>query len=235
MKHLIEPNTELLFSRLANIFSSSLKSELKNGGVVRIALSGGQSITGFLSELVRIPISESESPFDKAQIQVFLADERVTSDTAKLNSTLLEKHLIGRNATKGFTSRFFPNITHDITTNERIDDYNAEFRNAVCFDFVILGVGEDGHCASIFPTDYTALNSGKYYVRIGNSPKPPKNRITLSKKAILEAHKIVLLFIGPDKKKALVNFLDPSKTVDQCPCKLALESEEKLIVATNIV
>jgi 6-phosphogluconolactonase len=71
-------------------------------------------------------------------------------------------------------------------------------------DLVLLGMGEDGHVASLFPDEREELQSSKSaYRAITNSPKPPPNRITLGYPAIAAAQKVWVLASGTGKENAL--------------------------------
>jgi 6-phosphogluconolactonase len=78
-------------------------------------------------------------------------------------------------------------------------------------DLVLLGMGEDGHVASLFPGEREELKSSKsVYRAITNSPKPPPNRITLGYPAIAAAQKVWVLASGAGKEDALRDSLTGS-------------------------
>ncbi|HZL42397.1 MAG TPA: 6-phosphogluconolactonase [Verrucomicrobiae bacterium] len=69
---------------------------------------------------------------------------------------------------------------------------------------VLLGMGEDGHVASLFPGEPEALQSSKaVYRAVRNSPKPPPNRVTLGYPAIAAADHVWVVVSGAGKEKAL--------------------------------
>jgi 6-phosphogluconolactonase len=72
------------------------------------------------------------------------------------------------------------------------------------FDLVLLGMGEDGHVASLFPGS-EAMAFGNYVVVEENSPKPPKVRLSLSMKAINSAKEVMFLVSGIEKAQAVSN------------------------------
>ena len=69
-------------------------------------------------------------------------------------------------------------------------------------DLVFLGLGEDGHVASLFPGDTEALESASVY-RAVTGPKPPPRRITLGYPALAAAREVWVLVAGEGKKEAL--------------------------------
>ena len=71
-------------------------------------------------------------------------------------------------------------------------------------DLIFLGMGEDGHVASLFPGEMeTADSDPAVYCAVKNSPKPPPNRITLGYAAIAAARQVWVLVSGAGKEGAL--------------------------------
>jgi 6-phosphogluconolactonase len=77
-------------------------------------------------------------------------------------------------------------------------------------DLVILGMGEDGHVASLFPNaPPEVINCNQTYLHVENSPKQPPLRLTLSYQAIAAATNVWVLVSGSDKQPALQASLRP--------------------------
>jgi 6-phosphogluconolactonase len=80
-------------------------------------------------------------------------------------------------------------------------------------DLVLLGMGEDGHVASLFPNaGPEILNCAAPFLAVGNSPKPPPTRISLSYQAIADARQVWALVSGAAKADALRETLKPEGT-----------------------
>jgi 6-phosphogluconolactonase len=76
-------------------------------------------------------------------------------------------------------------------------------------DMIFLGMGEDGHIASLFPGEMeTAGSENAVYRAVKNSPKPPPNRVTLGYAAIAAARRVWVLVSGAGKEAALHESLD---------------------------
>ena len=79
------------------------------------------------------------------------------------------------------------------------------------FDLVFLGIGDDGHTASLFPGD-AALESRRLVVRVSGAPKPPPERITMTLRLFAHARLVVFLATGAGKARAVAKAVagDPS-------------------------
>src|SRR5579872_6492761 len=69
-------------------------------------------------------------------------------------------------------------------------------------DLVLLGVGEDGHTASLFPGN-PAVSAGGSVVAVHDAPKPPPNRVSLTLEVLREARRVIVLATGAGKSEAV--------------------------------
>ncbi len=98
-------------------------------------------------------------------------------------------------------------------------------------DLVFLGMGEDGHVASLFPDDQKSIESQAVY-RAVTGPKPPPRRITLGYRALAAAREVWVLASGEGKKEALKNSLaDGGDT----PLARVLQSRKNTEVFTDFI
>ena len=85
---------------------------------------------------------------------------------------------------------------------EVADLYAEVVANTAPFDFVLLGVGEDGHVNSLFP-GHKALQAEGLTAGIHDSPKPPPRRVTMTLEAIRDAGRILIIATGEGKANAV--------------------------------
>ena len=98
-------------------------------------------------------------------------------------------------------------------------------------DLVFLGMGEDGHVASLFPGDQESIESQAVY-RAVTGPKPPPRRITLGYRALAAAREVWVLASGEGKKEALKNSLaDGGDT----PLARVLQSRKNTEIFTDFI
>jgi 6-phosphogluconolactonase len=99
-------------------------------------------------------------------------------------------------------------------------------------DLIFLGMGEDGHVASLFPGEPESVRADPaVYRAIANSPKPPPNRVTLGYPAIAAAREVWVLASGAGKEAALRESLRPDS---QTPLARVLQSRERTRVFTDL-
>lgn len=101
------------------------------------------------------------------------------------------------------------------------------------FTFVILGVGPDGHIASLFPGS-PQLSSHSIAMPVFDSPKPPPIRVTLSYPTLNNSHCTVLLLAGETKREALAAILESQGQVELTPAR-GIEAAELYAVTDLLV
>ncbi len=150
---------------------------------ITIGVPGGRSIQSIITGITKKPKLMQKATF-------VLVDERRTGTKNADTVSSLGNKLIA------------PEITDSVEKD--LQAYKSLLKP---FDCVIFGVGEDGHIASLFPGN-EALNSSDLVAHVTDSPKEPKERMTITYNAIQKDATIILLFLGKTKKNALRFFLE---------------------------
>lgn len=100
------------------------------------------------------------------------------------------------------------NQIHDIPTElgnvEGAKAYAKTLNGVRAFDLVILGLGEDGHTASLFPNQI--VDNSADVVPVFDAPKPPADRVTMSQNRLKNTHEVLFLVTGAGKQEAVDNW-----------------------------
>jgi 6-phosphogluconolactonase len=92
-------------------------------------------------------------------------------------------------------------------------------------DLIVLGIGEDGHTASIFPGSPLAREALARVAAVRDSPKPPLRRVTITPRVLREAREIMVLATGASKAEAVARALEGTTDPDHIPARLVRERE----------
>jgi 6-phosphogluconolactonase len=212
----IYPNAELLAAATAARLITALVDAQAAHGEASVVLTGG---TMGIATLRAVASSPARDAVDWSRLHVWWGDERFLSpghpdrNETQARAALLDDVPLD------------PNRVHPMPANEAevLDDpdaaaerYTADIAGAR-FDVLLLGVGPDGHVASLFPSN-PALEDQRPVVPVRNAPKPPPTRISLSMPTIRSAKEVWLVVAGADKANAV---------------KLALEDDDDVPAARS--
>jgi 6-phosphogluconolactonase len=182
-----------------------------------IVLTGGQSVLSLYKIL-----SKADSNWDKWHI--YIGDERCVSMGHKdrsdrvINEIWLDNSAIPKK-----------NI-HFIKAELGLSEARLEYENTLKkFDVVLLSMGEDGHIASLFPNH--VYPEEQTVVVEQDSPKPPKERVSMSYQQLNKAHYVFKLIIGESKQKA-VTLLEQNTNL---PITKVTGECEKLYICKNAI
>ena len=201
---------------------------------IAVGLCGGRSVGGLLS--ASIPLLEKITPDLQKKIHFFMLDERVVPlDSPDSNFGLVNKSFFEPLiTTKSFTKdQIHPFEATPENVQERCDLYLKELESKGGFAVIILGMGEDGHVAGLFPKHPGFLNKDKKFVHFTGSPKPPPVRMSASVSLLKEAKGAVLLAIGDGKREAYRNYMDLDVSANECPAKL-VDTIRDLCIVTDL-
>ncbi|HSS93576.1 MAG TPA: 6-phosphogluconolactonase [Candidatus Dormibacteraeota bacterium] len=132
------------------------------------------------------------------RVTVLFGDERcVPPDHPESNYRMARETLLDRVA---------PASVHrmpaELGPDEGAQLYSTVVAALAPLDVVVLGVGEDGHTASLFP-GHPAVNAKGWAIGIRDSPKPPPERVTLTMSALRGARRVIILATGAGKADAV--------------------------------
>jgi 6-phosphogluconolactonase len=200
--------------RAADDVARHLRRTREERGVAHLALSGGTTPQRAY-ELLAARAADLEG------VHIWFADERcVPPEDEQSNYGLVADSLL---APAGIGPERVHRMEGELGPDEGARRYEQSLRDGVgdwerelpVLDLIVLGIGPDGHVASLFPGS-PALDAGDRAVCLGvrDSPKPPPERITLSLAVLLAARRCLLLATGASKADAVDAMLgEPSRHV----------------------
>lgn len=187
---------EALEDSLCLQLKSDLENAISTNGKATILVSGGTTPKGLFLKLNQLEI-------DWKNVIVGLVDERFVPNTSEFsNEKLVKENLLINQATDAQFVSMVQNSENEIENLLLVQKAYSIFNEAT---IVLLGMGDDGHTASIFPNDAAseeALTS-KTNILSTKAPTEPKHRITCSANVLKSAKKRYLLFTGNKKQEIL--------------------------------
>lgn len=214
-----------LARQTAESLASMIDVTLAQRDRCQIALAGGET-----PKPAYIRLGQEHLPWNR--VDVFLGDERwVDSADAASNARMLRETLLAQ--TPAATAAFHPVPTQLAAPADGAAAYQ-ELLQQVCgcsppaLDVVLLGLGDDGHTASLFPGTKAPLVLDRV-VTVGEGKGLP--RITLTATALSAAKRVVFLVSGAGKQEALRRLMDPQEDPARTPAKLVQPTAEVLILA----
>ncbi len=207
-------DAEAAAKRAASEIARRLQSARRERGAAHLALSGGTTPARAYELLAQ----ELE---DWQDVSVWFADERcVGPDDPESNYKLARETLLG--AAAGLDEALVHRMEGELGPEPGAERYASALRGhapleegVAVLDVIVLGIGPDGHVASLFPGAPTLdVQAPELCLGVHDSPKPPPERITLTLPVLRAARRCVLLATGAGKADAVDAMLaEPSHHV----------------------
>lgn len=220
MKHTTQifENAELSARAVADLMLEKANAKKQQSQYFNIAVSGG-STPKFLFSLLAEEDYRTLIPWES--IRFFWVDERCVEPTHPESNFGMTYDALLQFAFVP-AENIFRMKGEDIPDNEA-DRYKNLLRSKLpakngfpVFDLILLGLGEDGHTASIFPDNLSLLDSEKT-VDVATHPVSGQKRITLTGKTINNADEIVFLINGEKKAKIVADIINQTPEAKKYP------------------
>ena len=203
------PSAEELAVFAADLFSETAAESIAERGLFRVALAGGATPSRLHEVLAASPYADLVA---WNRTHVFFGDERcVPERSLERNDGAAREALLDRVPIP-------PENVHRIDAQKASaaesyeEDLRRHFRlrrgELPRFDLVFLGLGPDGHTASLFPGRPEVEVKDRLAVRVEGAPKPPPDRVTLTLPVLSAARQAVFLVAGGGKADALRRALE---------------------------
>ncbi|MFC6645741.1 6-phosphogluconolactonase [Granulicella cerasi] len=217
----------------ARLFASKIEQAVAARGVARIAISGG-STPQAMFKLLADPDGPflNTIPWDK--LQLYWVDERCVAPTEPESNYGVCKELLLDKVP--LPAENVHRMEGELDPEEAASRYEAVLRNSMKlegaesphFDLVLLGMGPDGHTASLFP--HTAGLDEMGRIAIANHvPQKDTWRITLTWIVINQAAEVAFAIAGKDKTDVLAEVLTGERNVEEYPSQLIRPTNGKLL------
>jgi len=188
-----------------------IEQAVRERGACAVALSGGNTPKPILKQvaLARLPWN---------QIDWYFVDERcVAPSSPDSNFKMVDEALFQPAHVSAARIHRMEGERPD--ADAAASDYEKTLPRT--FDVLLLGCGEDGHTASLFPGFPHVQQTARNVLVVEGSPKPPPRRLTLSAPVIQAARKKLMVTVGKGKASAVARALESDLPVHEVPARLA--------------
>ena len=224
------PDDQALAEAAARRFMESARQAMARHDRFRVALAGGSTPGRFYRRLAEPPFADT---IDWQKVDIFWGDERsVPQDHAESNFRMAAETLLRRVPLP-------PQNIHPMTSGDdprqAADEYEALLESCFSsgpgrFDLVLLGIGSDGHTASLFPGSPAATDRrGSRRVIAHYIDKLAAWRITLTPETINRSELVVFLVAGADKAAVVKQVLEGARRPAELPAQLIRPVEGRLV------
>ena len=168
---------------------------------------------------------------DWSKINLLLSDERIVNENSpESNSGMIEKNFLNL-INKRIQKPYFVPIMNGFLpkqSKEIINSLNSIYNTLMSPKAAFLGIGTDGHTASIF-SDYNDSNHQPFI--LVNRPNDPYQRVSVSSKILSKIPLLVFLVAGKEKKNILQQIINPSQNNNALPVQNVINSaQDKVII-----
>ena len=194
------PTAAGLEQAAAQAILHAAQQAISQRGAFHIVLAGGTTPR-------RIYESLRNADADWAAWHIYFGDERcLPPDHAERNSRMTAQALLDHVPIPRSQIHIIP---AELGAEIAASSYAQTVGDIERFDLVLLGLGEDGHTASLFPDHEWGNTLGAPAVlAVHNAPKPPPDRVSLSAKRLSATHQVIFLVTGEAKRQAVQDWRD---------------------------
>lgn len=183
----VQPLIEILADE--NRLASALAARVATAASAALAARGRFALAIPGGSVVQLLARGLAAPVDAARWHVFWTDERrVPLSDPQSNFRLAETELLPKLAG-----------AHVHPVRGSAADYEKEIAPFLPLDLVLLGVGEDGHVASLFPGNPATRETARLVAKVHDAPKPPSDRVTLTFPVLNAARETLVVAAGTGK------------------------------------
>jgi 6-phosphogluconolactonase len=224
IKYYVEPDAAALASRAAHHFVEMVSEAVAARGRARIAISGGSTPKPAF-QLLADPNQPWRARMPWENLDLYWVDERtVPPDAADSNYRMTREALLDHVPLKPeqihrMEGELDPHVAASRYESELRNSFRLEGAESPRFDLIALGMGDDGHTASLFPHT-EAIHEMSRLVIANQVPQKDTWRITLTWPVINHASSVFFLIAGADKAEILNQVLTGPRDPEKLPSQL---------------
>ncbi len=212
------PTADAVARAVAAELVARVASIQAQGRVPSIVLTGGTIANAIYQAVAALPSED----VDWKRVDFWWGDERyVAADSPDRNDRAAELDLldvVGADPARVHAMPAADEVHPDLDAAAAAYAEELREHGGGMFDLVLLGVGPDGHVASLFP-GFDELSSAEVAVAVRESPKPPPDRISLTFPALNRTHEVWFLVSGEGKADAVAAALADDGSVHSTPAR----------------
>ena len=212
-------DADLLVGDVASALLERLKAAQARGEVPQVGLTGGSIAEALHRELAR---RAADSALDWSRVVFWWGDERfVPADDPDRNARQAREALLDHVGVDPANVHEVPASDEVATAEEAAASYSAALREhgAGFFEVLMLGIGPDGHCASLFPGHPALEARDAIAVAVHDSPKPPPDRVSLTFEAMERCRAVWFIASGEGKAEAVSRALADEGSITETPAR----------------
>jgi 6-phosphogluconolactonase len=237
--YVIWPDAQALALASARNFAQKIEAAVARRGLARVAISGGSTPQAAF-KLLADPAQGFANTIPWQQLQLYWVDERcVPPDHPESNYGVCKKLLLDQ---VGIPEANVHRMEGELDPEEAASRYESELRNSMklegaespAFDLLLLGMGDDGHTASLFPHTEGLNEMGRLCIA-NHVPQKDTWRITLTWPVINQAHEVVFEIAGAAKTERVADVFTGPRDPERLPSQLIRPSSGRLLVQLDEV
>ena len=227
MAYYIAKNKDTLSTFAASYFVKQAQMAISRNGRFAVCLSGGSTPKAMFEKLTKEPYFKS---LDWGKVHVFFGDERSVPLHHQDSNYLMAQQALLQHVPIPL-HQIYP-IQGGLPVKDAAEQYEVKLTNFFGaypwkFDLIWLGMGDDGHTASLFPYT-TVLEENGVGVRAVHVEKLQTDRITFTAPLIKQAHQIAFLISGAGKAPALQSVINGPIQYQEYPSQLIARSSTNI-------
>jgi len=195
LRQRFHPDTEQLIESSAETIALTAQEAIQQRDQFHLVLAGGSTPQAIYQQLVQLETNWSKW-------FIYFGDERcLPVGDAERNDFMAQQNWLNHVAIPQQQTHSIP---AELGAATAAKNYSKQLTQVERFDLVLLGLGEDGHTASLFPGhELGDAADAPACLAVNNAPKPPSERVSLSTQRLSQSRQVIFIVAGKGKQDAL--------------------------------